>query len=186
MGVTITALSRLQLVDPPCARPDGYCEDHIEAFAYDCFARAFEGLADADVVTTTSGGHRFVGGRCYADTDATQHREILTMPYSGYNRFRALVCRAAHQIEPDAFWADPALVAAPFADMINFADSEGCIGPVAAARLLSDFKAPDARPAFLDELEDYDPSRREFLLRGWDGWVAGLALAVDGGMVTFR
>lgn len=60
--------------------------------------------------------------------------------YSGYNRFREDLCRAALGVEPRKVWNDAAAYTErPFYELINFSDCEGTIGPEAAADLYRDF-----------------------------------------------
>jgi hypothetical protein len=180
MGVDVTAYSHLRLVEPPCPRPNGWCEDeeadHIQAFAYADHARSYEGLASPEDERTIS-GIAFIGFRCYARTDATQAVQVLSMAYGSYNRWRAMLCRAFMLAEPEDVWRDLDQYAAnPFIDLVNFADNEGCIGPVSAARLRAGFTATGAR-------EQFDEQVRRDLKDFPD--LEGLALAKDGGLVSF-
>ena len=148
-------------------------------------ARSYEGLADADVVTTTRGS-RTVGMRCYAVTGDTVSVEILSMSHGTYGLWRGLLCLSQHGIRAERLWADKSLHEVAFADVINFTDRAGCIGPVAAARLLGDFEAPAARDRFGQRgIRGLNADLARWCGQAWDGWAAGLRLAADDGMVRF-
>jgi len=65
---------------------------------------------------------------------------------------------------------------APFVELVNFSDCEGCIGPVVAAKLLRDFVEFDDRAkAIVDD---------RFYV-GYCQLKRGLELASDGGALIF-
>lgn len=186
MPVDVTAYSRLRLTDPHGERRSSCKEEgHVTAYAHTAFSRSHEGLADASVIFDDPDGARFIGGRCYAVTDATVTASVLSMSYPGYNRWREILCLSQHGVPPETVWGEIGdWRDRPFVDLIHFADDEGCIGPVSAARLLSDFQTPDARDRFADACPK-DVHLRADYLQVWDGWVTGLQLAADGGLVKF-
>jgi hypothetical protein len=60
--------------------------------------------------------------------------------YSQHAEFRQLLARAALNVDADDIYADPdPFRDNPFFELIYFADTEGCIGPLAAADLAADF-----------------------------------------------
>lgn len=179
MGVHIYAMSKLRLLDPH-ERTDDCRENHETAYTYASFARSAEGLADADVESVL-GGTMMVAQRCYERTDATAHADILSMSYSGYNQWRTHLAKTVIGKDPKEIWANPN-PKLPFIDLINFADNEGCIGPIAAARLCDDFRNPNyrvVRDTFADETD------WRWFASAWDGFLAGCELASDGGLIKF-
>lgn len=157
MGVSIHAYSNMRLTEPHKWSEDCEDADHVEAFVLTGFEQSLRGLADR---------------RCYEPTSETEHARIGDWPYSGYNRWRETLCRSLHGFEPEVIWGDPDKYRhLPCFELIHFADNEGCIGPEAAADLRDDFAE------FADPLA---------ALERYDDWLAGLDLAANGGLVTFR
>lgn len=190
MGVDISAYSRLHLVPAHVdfGSADAYCEDedHVEAYTQACFARSADGLADADVVVKTANGE-WVATRCYERTSETRRESVLSMAYSGYNRWRAALCEAVNGLTYEAFWEQPSRGEAPFRDVIEFSDCEGSIGPVAAARLAADFGNAEYRGRFEAHVRRHvEMVRVDFWLKAWDGYLAGSRLASDGGLIRYR
>lgn len=84
-----------------------------------------------------------------------------SLGYGGYNRWREELARlAGYEPTPHTRWGQTEMLHAaacwsgatgPFAELINFTDCDGVIGPVVAARLLTDFKAFDERAQAIGE-----------------------------------
>jgi hypothetical protein len=185
MGVWIQAYSKLQLTDPHEAADECWDElGHIEGFAYAAHRRTAEGLADADKVSTFPSGTEYVGGRHYARTDETRELEVLSTSYSGYGGWRRLLASSTGK-SPEQVWRDPQPTQ-PFVDLIHFADNEGCIGPIAAERLLADFESASRREAYDAALAAENEFIRQHWSGVWDRWHQGLSLAADGGLVQFH
>lgn len=166
MGLDITAYSHLSAVGKHTA---GWCEDddHVTAMAYDSFPDSFRGIPV--ISTETHGITGFLMGGCYAITEKTETHGFRAGSYSGYNRWREDL---QLQFNPKR---DPA---EPFYELIWFADNEGCIGEIAAADLLADFRqhATDYAAAHSDE---YDRER-------YADWTTAFRLAAAGGLVRFH
>lgn len=179
MGVSITAMSNLRLL-PEHERMDDCWDNHITAYTYSCFARSAEGLADAEVKTKL-GASEMVAQRCYEETEKTVTASVLDMSYHGYNIWRDQLCKTVNGFDAKEAWCRPDAVI-PFGDIIHFADNEGCIGPVAAARLRDDFRNPAyrvVRDTFSDGMQ------RRYFVEAWDGWLNGCELAANGGLIRF-
>jgi hypothetical protein len=61
--------------------------------------------------------------------------------------------------------------------LVCFADNEGAIGPIVAARLLRDFESFDERAKDLGD---------DWFYKGYCGIKRGLELAADGGALEFH
>lgn len=60
--------------------------------------------------------------------------------YSGYNRFREVLCQSVVGVKPSIVWDNPKnFENAPFFWLINFSDCEGSISGKAARKLAKDF-----------------------------------------------
>jgi hypothetical protein len=167
MGLDITAYGSAVLTDEHPRAGVYWCENEGHQVAWtaddDAFVRSWRGL---------------VLGRCY-DTSAKATLSHRAGSYGGHNRIRRALAEQFIGVEPEQVWRRPAdYVDAPFYELVNFADNEGTIGPLAAADLAADFAAHrDAwRTACPGDWE------REV----YDRWHQAFAYAADGGMVVFR
>lgn len=97
--------------------------------------------------------------------------------YIGYGRWREWIAAAAGLGSPRAIWnADNP--AGPFVEPINFADNEGIIGSIVAAKLAEDFAGHEARiVAATSDAWNVDKYR---------SWRRAFELAADGGCVVFH
>lgn len=171
MGLDITAYSHLVAVGK---HTEKWCEDwehHVEAYAYDCFPQSFLGIP---VLTTEShSGEGFLIGGCYAITEATETHDFRAGSYGGYNQWRADL---QQQFNPER---DPD---GPFYELIWFADNEGCIGEIAAAELLADFRAhADRYESRVDPEWVSGYGRQKYA-----DWTRAFELAAAGGLVKFH
>ena len=188
MGVSITAYSRMEVTEPHPLTDDCYDADHVNVFADPSHAASYEGLADADKTTTTDRGWTFIGGRCYQPTQQTKTLDVADMSHGGYSRWRAIVARAAYGVSPEDVWANlDRFTGAPFIELVHFADNEGSIGPVAAARLAAAFSDPARRTHYLETLlwQGFEPRIVDYYAGWWDAFAAGFTLAADGGLVRY-
>lgn len=189
MGVTVRAYSRLRLLPQHRTEARPYpdeCEDGgcIRAYTYACFARSAEGLADADIVWQGN-YERLCANRCYQETAETRKVTVLSMSCTSYGEWRDALCRAVNGMPAEEFWAY-GFEEAPFRDLIDFADNEGCIGPVAAARLTQDFASVAYRTRFETHLSGgAETWLTERWLTIWDDWLTAVQLAADEGLVRF-
>jgi hypothetical protein len=102
--------------------------------------------------------------------------------YTGYNIFRAALCRAALGVEAIDVWKAPsAYRLSAFFELIEFADYAGTIGPLACADLGHDFAAnADKVLAAFDESD-----HSEWLREKYELWRSAFELAAGRGLVLF-
>ncbi len=172
MGLDITAYSHLKHVGK---HTDGWCEDydnHVQAFAYDCFPASFRGIPVLG--TEQHGGTGFLVGGCFEFTPETERHGFRAGSYSGYNAWRADL---QEQFNPER---DPE---SPFYELIWFADNEGAIGPEAARDLLADFEQhADAYAAN----RPGGPLAEKYELERYADWTKAFRLAAADGLVDFH
>lgn len=185
MGLDITAYSRLQHVghhefDP--ALNDGepgprcYYDNHVQAYAYDCFPASFRGIP---ILGRKAQHPDIVDGGCYETTDKTETIDFQAGSYSGYNAWRADLARQfnpAPRVGRGRREPDPDL---PFYELIWFADNEGTIGPEAAYCLLDDFRTHADAYAPDEPMPGYWREK-------YTAWTRAFELAADGGLVRFH
>ncbi len=171
MGLDIVAYSRLTAMGEHDKDPDlnegerggpqdwCYYDAHVMAYAYDCFPLSFLGLP------VLRAGGEFIYGGCYALTPDTRKVSFQAGSYGGYNRWRDLL---AEEYNPQRRESEP------FYELINFADNEGCIGPVAAMNLLADFDAVGI------------PRHCDVLAGPFHDFQEACRLAADGGLIDFH
>lgn len=169
MGLDITAYSRLKHVGQRVE--EEWCEDenHVSAYAYDCFPQSFRGIPVLGT-KAASGGDAFIEGGCYQVTDETETHGFRAGSYSGYSQWRADL---QEQFNPGR---DPD---GPFYELIWFADNEGTIGPDAARDLMVDFEQHAA---------GYNPPGgwAEYGQSKYADWMHAFTLASDHGLVAFH
>jgi hypothetical protein len=168
MGLDIIAFAHAA-VTPEHPEGDSCWEGrHVLAFTLG-FPRSIRGLID---------------GRCYL-VDGPKHG-FRAGSYSLYNDFRELLCQATIGIPLGDLLMDPIrYVDAPFFELLDFADNEGTIGPVAARALSADFAAGGGTvlPAILIAASD-DEDGAEFAGL-WENLTIAFDLASNGGLVLF-
>lgn len=189
MGLDITAYSRLEhigrhAIDPEEsegeAGPWCYYENHVNAFAYDCFPRSFRGIP---IVGKLPGHDDFLDGGCFVITEATQTYEFGAGSYIGYGQWRQDLAAQFNPAELTLSSTGPTMAEPdpdkPFYELIWFADNEGSIGPEAAADLLADFR---------EHADSYAPVRDElgYMRARYADWMKAFELAADGGLVRFH
>lgn len=183
MGLDITAYSHLKHIgqhekdpalnegEPGSLNDWCYYENHVEAFAYDCFPASYRGLP---VLRTE---REFVFGGCYETTEHTKIHKFCAGSYGGYNAWRKAL---ANQFNPqpevpgESYGGEPD-PEKPFYELIWFADNEGTIGPDAAKDLLVDFR---------EHADTYAPFPR--FHDPYQDWLRAFELAADGGLVRFH
>lgn len=163
MGLHIRAYSRCRFVAPKTENDWDEHEDvHIYVHALDVFRDRLDGLAPG----------------WYASEG--EYRHFHAGSYGGYNRWRDQLSRAALGVPASEVWGHFSRFAGrPFAELINFADNEGTIGPRTSAKLLADF---DADPALPTRVAD-DPF--DYFAEKYAEWRNAFALAADNGLVVF-
>lgn len=163
MGLDIVAFEKAYLTEPhEYVDDDCYDAGHVRArLPHPSMVVTFHGLED---------------GRCYSTAGRTVR--FRAGSYSGYNRFREALCRAALGVEPDEVWNDPTAHAnEPFFELINFADNEGTISRDACRDLLGDFV--DGYRTVRAKLDEEDQE-------SYDRWMAAFAVAAHNGLVALR
>lgn len=189
MGLDITAYSRLESVG---RHADDWCseDDHIRAFAYDSFPASFRGLTVLGSISGYSGS-KFLDGGCYVATDATKTHGFRAGSYGGYNHWRSDMAvqfnpygpstppDPAERFAPPGGYPTAPNMDGPFAELIWFADNEGCIGPDAARDLLADF---ELYADLYHPQGDWPNQYRE----KYADWTLACRLAADGGLIHFH
>lgn len=180
MGLDISAYRKLtkldvlfnedgEPVDPATREP---VEDYYRVYANPDFPGRADGLEDR---------------ACYSYAEA---EHVFSRSYSGYNRWRETLAKLAGYPldyretfgvrEPShaaAAWNGKVQAGAPFWELVNFADNDGTIGPVAAAKLLRDFAEFDGRAKEITE---------DYFYSGYCELRRGLEIAADGGALDFH
>lgn len=101
--------------------------------------------------------------------------------YSGYNDWRDQLAIMARGIGASRVWKLEG-DRGPFAELINFADNEGTIGPVVAAKLAKDFADFQGKAGvWLDARADMTAWFRQ----SYANWRKAFEMAADGGCVDF-
>lgn len=162
MSLDVTAYEVATLL-PEHEEPDNFTDedDYQLAFAAPGLERSLAGLIPRRYYTTSGRSYEFRAGS-----------------YIYYDEFRRALCRAALDTDLETIWNDPDTWAdKPFFELLNFADNEGSIGPVAAAALAEDFTTLDEEVTLLFTDLDHQRSYQE--------WKSALRLAADTGMVVF-
>lgn len=178
MGLDITAYRKLTKIDavfdadgepldPNTREP---IENYFKPYANPSFPGREEGLTDRAVYA-------------YADAE-----HVFSRGYGSYNRWREALAKLAgyplteyvgafkqrESAHAAACWEG---ATGPFSELINFADNEGTIGPVVAAKLARDFAEFDEHAQSVSEPYFYE---------GYGDMRRGLELAADGGALDFH
>lgn len=174
MGLDITAYRQVALAPNAVVDKDGYPDDYdnyVRIYANPDFARHAQGLTDRAIYTTGTESHEFRAGS-----------------YGGYNWWRDELAKLAGyaKMECDNGYGGVRIshcvpcwkgAGGPFAELINFSDCEGVIGPVMSAKLARDF-------AEFQVKADAHPEER--FREKYADWRKAFELAADGGMVQFH
>lgn len=176
MGLDITAYRRVEIVKDAELDSDGHPVDwdnHQRINVNRDFPGHAEGLDTSAIYNTGTEQHDFRAGS-----------------YGGYNGWRNDLARLAEypleKYKPSygderdshcvACWNG---APGPFAELINFSDCEGVIGPVASAKLAKDFADFDERARKLDQTDFWFYAR-------YQDWRRAFEMAADGGFVDFH
>lgn len=169
MGLDVTAYSHLRPIGTHVVG-HSWCEveEHVVAYAYECFPQSFRGIPVLGRDSLTE-GPRFVYGGCFERTAETEAHSFRAGSYGGYGAWREDL---RTQFNPDH---DPL---GPFYELTYFADNEGTIGPEAAADLFEDFVTywPLYRPPGPDYLQD----------TRYTDWMRAFELGREGGLVALH
>ena len=180
MGLYISAYRKLtkldvlfnedgEPVDPTTREP---VEDYYKVWANPDFPGRADGLEDR---------------ACYSYADA---EHVFSRSYGGYNRWRETLAKLAgypldyremygvrEASHAAAAWNGKVQAGSHFWELVNFADNEGTIGPVVAAKLLRDFAEFDERAKAIEADRFYE---------GYCDMRRGIELAADGGALDFH
>jgi hypothetical protein len=101
--------------------------------------------------------------------------------YSGYGAWRNLLAQTILRVPSSDVWRSRRqFKGKPFVELIDFADNEGCIGPVVSAKLAKDFAQRRNTFAKGPLVSEYDLAR-------YDSWAEAFAAAAEGnGFVLFH
>lgn len=163
MGLDITAYQGLKIVADAELDENGNpvdWENHFKPGASMAWSeKHFPGRAqgvDQDAVYAFDKSFRFRAGS-----------------YSGYNEWRRMLVRMIGLNEMSMFDERDG----PFAELINFADNEGVIGPIVSAKLAKDFA---------DWQEKADQHPDEWFGVQYANWRKSFEMASDNGAVDFH
>lgn len=158
MGLDITAYGSAQPTNPPEDDQD-YPSWIVHVFQENGFGHSLRGLSE---------GWYHVGGTALS---------FRAGSYSGYNAWRASLCKAALGVDPETVWNDESYADKPFYELIHFSDCEGSIGPDAAADLYADFV--EHRERIVAQLDEYEAAK-------YDEWLFAFKVASGRGLVEFH
>lgn len=169
MGLDIKAVGRLVPVDPPHEYDDDSCYErgHVAPDRNPDFPGQLDGIEPI----------------CHLPANPATFVSFRAGSYSGYNWWRATLCRFALNVEPEVVWNGPGHYAGkPFVELIHFSDCEGSIGPTVSAKLARDFACfEDNAHAYAAAMTD-----GEGWFRKYREWREAFELAAQGGFVDFR
>lgn len=170
MGLDITAYRKLVPAPNAARDTDGYPKDGKTHFLAHPLSVAF---TEENWPGQSAG---VVPDMAYTFADSFGFR---AGSYGGYNAWRDWLARVAGWAGAKECWKSKTPSERPFAELINFADNEGVIGPSVAAKLAKDFADNEPRAVALDDdglwpIELYRKWRRAF------------EMAADGGAVDFH
>lgn len=130
-------------------------------------AQAFVSRGDGIAV-----GHYEVG--------ATSAHGFNAGSYTGYSEWRRQLAQLVGTT-PEDVWGGAEV---PFAELINFSDCDGFIGPVTSAKLAKDFADWQARAeTFAETLDGFD---RSWFIARYADWRISFDIAARGGVVVFH
>lgn len=172
MGLDITAYTKLTPA-PDAELKDGYPVD------YEHFWHASEGVLKWTEENWAGHTAGIESGATYKIGDSFGFR---AGSYSGYGQFRRWLAGAMGWPSIETLWGQDN-VSGPFVELLHFADNEGVIGPVVAAKLAKDFADNEER---IVAIAEQDGSEGAYYLQKYREWRKAFELASDGGAVEFR
>ena len=115
-----------------------------------------------------------------------EYLHVRAGSYGGYSRWRFMLCNMALGVDPDVVWENPEKYKdAPFFELINFSDCEGCIGTIVSQKLYGDFlEYKDRAKTYADRLpDDFDG---HYWHDKYVEWTEAFQLASKDGCVDFH
>jgi hypothetical protein len=152
MGLDITAYSKLRAVGPKTDDSDLVFWDNPD----------FPGRSE--------------GVDCSLEYEAADQHGFCAGSYGGYNNWRNELAKLAGWNSAQHVWSQSP-DSGPFVELINFADNEGTIGPVVAAKLAKDFADHQALA---------DASTNSRFADVYNEFRKAFEMAADGGAVSFH
>ena len=190
MGLDISVISEMR----PVEIPEGIVKWSDEYYDWESkqgmtlwspyvhseFTTQGEGLPDAEVVDSDGETYGFRAGS-----------------YTGYNEWRDALAKAAgYEGGSEEVWSkvDGGAEGLPFQELINFADNEGVIGPIASERLYQDFiKYEDQVMHTVDQWylkmvpgQEWDLPEIKWFKEKYNDWKHSFDIARNNGMVIFH
>ncbi|WP_024516984.1 hypothetical protein [Bradyrhizobium sp. Tv2a-2] len=180
MGLDITAYTRLTKIENPTLDEDGFYDD------------GFQATASVIEWTEQNWPGRTAGIETGAVYDCADSFGFRAGSYSGYNAWREQLAKMAgyplghydgqvgqRESHCVACWNGQT---GPFAELINFADNEGTIGPVVSAKLAKDFaEHQEKAEQWAQSLLDGD-----WFIAKYRDWRKAFEMASDNGAVDFH
>jgi hypothetical protein len=174
MGLDITVHTKIEPAVPPMMEDDpteidwdaAYENGIVHVFAYNGFEQSLGGLTNETWVRSVGDEWSFRAGS-----------------YGGYSDFRDLLCTTVLGVSPNEVWTNAEEYRyKPFYEIINFADNEGTIGPIACYDLSVDFAmhremVADAVAAMRDG---------DYFMEKYDEWTRAFADTAMTGLVQFH
>ena len=165
MGLDITAFRKLTAAPEAKLDADGFPED------YGSFVR----LSQEEIDWTEGNWKGRTEGLTAGVYSFGEEFDFRAGSYGGYNQWRDMLCMTMRGMSANAFWADEK--PGPFTELISFADNEGFIGPVVAAKLAKDFA---------ENQERAEKTGDEWFVGRYRDWRKAFEMAADGGAVSFH
>jgi len=105
--------------------------------------------------------------------------------YSGYNAWRAKLCKLMHGIQPEEMWADPnRWSGAAFQEVIDFSDCEGVIGARVSKKLYTDFKKHRSQ-LYQKAIELFSQDDVAHFFAVYDDFTTAFKISADRGLLIF-
>ncbi len=126
------------------------------------------------------------GGK-YTETDTTEEHHFRAGSYSGYNRFRKLLCEALVGVEPEILWADPdSYKDHPGFEMINFSDCGGILGTGVCKKLYTQLlENRDKFESYLENRFSDGGDEVRWEMSTYDDFLEGFRLGSENGIVVY-
>lgn len=145
-------------------------------------------------IVKKEGGDIFIGSsesRCeykpgeYSPGQGSTSNSFRAGSYSGYNAWRANLCKLMHGIQPEEMWADPnRWSGAAFQEVIDFSDCEGAIGARVSKKLYTDFKKHRSQ-LYQKASELFLKDNLDSFFYVYDEFTAAFKTSADRGLLIF-
>ena len=171
MGLDITAYKSIKKL--------GSCEN------YDDYEKQFD---EYDTLYIVNSNKYFPGMMSGIETnDVYSYEDMYDFragSYSGYNRWRELLCKTMVGVLPSLVWGNKdCFKGGPFIELINFTDCDGIIGPEMCKKLHKDFI--DNKDT-IDNRQDVGDDLEEYFERLYLEWCKAFEFASQDGCLVFN